>query len=442
MFLKKFIRNRSNQMDGHLREVLNGASVAFALRIFGAAAAFTLNVAIGRLLGADGAGIFFLALSVALIATIIAQLGMGSTLLRIISSGAVDNQWGQIKGAFFQALTLATIASIAIGLIIAITAPWTAEYIFKDPALTAPLRWMSLAVVTFTVMTLLAESLNGLKKIGHSMLITGVINPVVALIIIWPLATYGGPAGASLAYVIGTAIATLFGAYWWHREMHGRGAAIPIPNARLWASARPLLVMNLIVRGIIPLLPIFLVGFWGTADDAGIFGAATRVALLASFFLTAVNTAIAPKFSELYVKGDLETLTRLSRRFALGVTLATSPVFLMLFFAGDWVMRLFGPDFTRGGTTLAILAVGQMVSTMLGSTGFMLIMSGHERDTRNASFVAVAVLGVLSLLAIPPYGIIGAAIATSGALIALNLHTAAMVSIRLNIHVLSLKPQP
>ena len=433
------IAKRFRDMDRHLHEVLTGASIAFVLRVFGAAAAFALNVVIGRLLGPDGAGIFFLALSVALIATIIAQLGMGSTLLRIISSGAVDNDWGRIKGAFLQALKLATLASAGIGFVIAITASWSAESLFKEPALTASLRWMSLAVVTFTVMTLLAESLNGLKQIGHSMLITGVINPMVALIIIWPLAKFAGPAGASLAYVIGSGVAALLGAYWWHGEVRGRGVAIPVPKAQLWASARPLLVMNFIVRGIIPLLPIFLVGFWGTADDVGIFGAATRVALLASFFLLAVNAAIAPKFSELFVKGEFEALGRIARRFSLGITLATSPIFLILVFAGDTVMGLFGPDFTRGGTTLAILAIGQMVSTMLGSTSFILIMSGHERDTRNASFVAVAILISVSVLMIPTYGIIGAAIASSGALVGLNLFTTLLVSRRLSIHLFAFK---
>lgn len=432
----KNITKRFSEMDGHFREVLTGASVAFVLRILGAAAAFALNVIIGRLLGAEGAGLYFLALSVALIGSILAQLGLASTLLRFIAAGAAKNDWGQIKGVFFQGVKLSAAASLGIAIIIAATAPWSAEYIFGKPALTTPLRYMSLAVITFSMMTLLAESLKGLKQIGRSMLVTGVIYPVVALVLIWPLATLAGPAGASLAYVIGTGVAALIGAFWWQAETRNHGPAQPIPAPELWQSARPLLVMNLILRGIIPLAPLFLVGVWSSAEDAGIYGAAARLALLASFFLAAVNSAIAPKFAELYTKGDMATLARVTRRFAVGITLATSPLFLVLFFAGDWVMSLFGPDFTRGGSTLAILAVGQLVNSMFGSSVFLLMMSGYEKDIRTSSLIAVAVLALLLVTLVPLYGLIGAAISASAAYSILTLWSAFMVGKRLNIQLL------
>ncbi len=431
------ITKRFGEMDGHLREVLTGASIAFVLRILGAAAAFVLNVIIGRLLGAEGAGLYFLALSIALIGSILAQLGLANTLLRFISAGAAKNDWGQIKGVFSQSIKLSAAASLAIAILIVATAPWSAEYIFGKPALTAPLRYMSLAVITFSMMTLLAESLKGLKKIGRSMLVSGVIYPVVALVLIWPLAALGGPAGASMAYVIGTGVAALIGALWWHQEVRDHGPAQPIPASDLTKSARPLLVMNLIERGIIPLAPLFLVGVWSSAEDAGIYGAAARLALLASFFLAAVNTAIAPKFAELYTKGDMAILAHVARRFALGITFATSPLFLVLFFAGDWVMSLFGPDFTRGGSTLAILAVGQLIATMFGSSAFLLMMSGHEKDIRTSSLIAVAVLALLLVTLVPLYGLIGAAISAAAAYSILFIWSAFMVGKRLHINLFS-----
>ena len=438
MSARSNITKRFSEMDGHMREVLTGASLAFVLRIFGAAAAFALNVLIGRLLGAEGAGLYFLALSVALIASILAQLGLANTLLRFISAGAANNDWGQIKGVFSQGIKYASVASVGLAILMAATASWSAEYIFDKPALTAPLRYMSLAVISFSLMTLLAESLKGLKQIGRSMLVTGVIYPLVALVLIWPLATVGGVTGASLAYVIGTLVAALAGAYWWHRTVRDHGPARPLASAELWQSARPLLVMNLIVRGVIPMAPLFLVGIWSSAEDAGILGAATRLALLASFFLAAVNTAIAPKFSELYTKGDMVSLARVTRRFALGITLATSPLFLVLFFAGDWVMSLFGPDFTRGGSTLAILAVGQLVNSMFGAAVFLLMMSGNEKDVRTASLIAAAVLTLLLLTLVPSYGLIGAAISASAAYAALTLWSAFMVGKRLGVQPFSL----
>lgn len=52
------------KFDSHVLEVLRGAGLAFLLRGVGAGLAFLLNVAIGRMLGAEGTGVYFLALSV------------------------------------------------------------------------------------------------------------------------------------------------------------------------------------------------------------------------------------------------------------------------------------------------------------------------------------------------------------------------------------------
>ena len=58
------IRRWFSRFDVHMREVALGASQAFVLRAMGALLAFLFNVALARLLGAAGAGLYFLALVV------------------------------------------------------------------------------------------------------------------------------------------------------------------------------------------------------------------------------------------------------------------------------------------------------------------------------------------------------------------------------------------
>ena len=195
--------------------------------------------------------------------------------------------------------------------------------------------------------------------------------------------------------------------------------------------------MSIINRGILPWAPLFLLGIWGTAEEAGIFGAATRVAMLVTFFLTAVNTVIAPKFAELHSKGEIETLGRLARRFALLITLAASPLFLLLIFAGDWVMGMFGPEFVRGGTALAILAVGQAVNTMTGSVVYLLNMTGHEPDSRNAAILSMLLMVACAVLLIPDHGIIGAAVASALAVVSTNVYASVQVYRRLGVLVIA-----
>jgi O-antigen/teichoic acid export membrane protein len=162
-------------------------------------------------------------------------------------------------------------------------------------------------------------------------------------------------------------------------------------------------------------------GIWGTASEVGIFGAATRVVMMVTFFLVAVNTVIAPKFVDLHRRGEFDLLGKLARRFALGVTLATSPLLLLLVFAGNWVMGLFGEDFKQGGTPLAILALGQSVNAMTGSVGILLMMTGHGREILKVSISSVILMTICAPFFISRFGIIGAAVASSIVIAYMNI---------------------
>jgi len=413
--------------QSHMAEVLRGAGLAFVLRGVGAGLAFLLNVVIGRMLGAEGAGLYFLALSVVSIGAVITKLGLDKTLLRFVAAGASTADWNRVVGVFRTGTRLAAASSLTGAVVVFVAAPLMAEHFFGQPPLGGPLRAISLGIFTFALMMLLSECLKGLKRIRDSMLVSGVLYPLIALAVIWPLATLFGPTGAALAYVLGTGGAAAVGYALWRATMRGHPA--PDPNfdrATLWHSARALWVMDLINRAVLPWAPLFLLGLWGTAADSGVFGAATRVSMLVTFFLVAVNTVIAPKFAELYARGEIEMIGRLARRFALLITLAASPLFLILIFAGDWVMGLFGPDFVRGGAALAILALGQAVVCITGVAGQVLIMTGREKYMRNGSVLALATMAVSSLLLIPRYGIYGAATASALSLSMMNLYLSAV----------------
>lgn len=435
--VQRMNRRLLSRMDGHTAEVLSGASLAFVLRAVGAGLAFALNVVIARLLGAEGAGLYFLALSVVMITAVVAKLGLDNTLLRFIAAGAAKNDWGQVKGVFRLGMRLGGSASLGLSLTVLFAAPWLASNLFNEPELTGPLRWMSFGIAGFATMTLLAESLKGLKRIRDSMLVSGVLYPMVALALIWPLVTLMGPAGAVLGYVLGTGAAAFIGWLFWQRAIAPQTApAAPFDRTTLWASSRPLWTMSIINRAVLPWVPLVLLGFWGTAEDVGIFGAATRVAMLVTFFLTAVNTVIAPKFAELHAKDEIQAIGRLARRFTLLITLAASPFFLLLIFAGDWVMAMFGSEFTRGGTALAILAVGQAVNTMTGSVGYLLMMSGHQRDVRNSALFATVVMSVTAGIVMPLDPMVGAAAANASAIAGMNLYSALIAKSKLKLSIL------
>lgn len=395
-------------------EIVRHSLWAYGMKVAGALLAFIFNVAIARILGASGAGIYFLSLSIVIIASVISRIGLDVTLLRFVSLHDVKNEQEKLRFVVAFGIGIVFLISSIFTLFGLIFADKLALFVFNKPELIEPLKWMSLSIVPFSILNLYAESLKGKKEIKFAMVVQGVGVPLVGLILIFPLSAISGALGVIWSYVLATSIIAVSSWFIWNKVNIEPLKKIDYPLKNIYNSCKHLFIVSLVNRGIQPWGPLFLVGIWYSSDSAGIFGAATRVAMLVSFTLVAVNNVLVPKFTELYAKDEILKLARLARKAALFVTLLSSPLFLVLIFKGGLVMSLFGEDFRRGGTLLAILAVGQFVNAFTGSVNHLLIVTGYERIVRNISMFGTFLLIGGCVIAIPPFGIIGAGIVVAG----------------------------
>lgn len=430
------IKNKVNALraDPHMREVARGTVLAFFLKVIGAGLAFAFNVAVARLLGAEGAGLYFLALSVTAIGSVIGRVGLDNALLRFIATHATQEEWGKVKGVYALGMRMTIAASGAVTLIVFMFAPWIATELFNKSVLAEPMRWMSLSILPFALLNLQAESLKGLKRIRDAIIIQGVGLPLISLFLIFPLATYAGITGVVFAYSLGALIVAALGAWAWCSAIsRHHDLTILFEFKELWRSCKPLFVVSLMNRAMMPWAPIMLLGIWASSEEVGVFGAAARIALLVSFMLVTINNVVAPKFAELLAKQDNDALGTTARRSALLITVLASPLFFLLFFHGGWVMSLFGEEFVDGALVLSILAVGQFINVICGSVGYLLMMSGNERTYRNITIVSAIVQLLLVVVLSPIMGGVGAAIAASSALVFMNIAAAIAVYSKLGI---------
>ncbi|MFY9260096.1 MAG: oligosaccharide flippase family protein [Gallionella sp.] len=421
------IRHLKNKLmvlrtDSHMREVAHGTMLAFVLKVAGSGLAFAFNVVVARLLGADGAGLYFLALAITTIASVIGRVGLDSALLRFVSTHATHQDWSGVKGVYILGMRVVVVASTVVTLSIFISAPWLATAIFKKPDIAVPLGWMAMSIMPLSILALQTESLKGLKRIRDAMVVQVVAIPLLGLMLIVPLAHAYGVVGASVAYLVSVLFATIFGIMAWR----GATSTFCIEAAlfsfkELWSSCKHMYLVALMNQALLPFAPILFLGFWASSDDIGIFGAASRVAMLVSFILVTANSVVAPKFAELYAKGDIEQLGQVARRSAMLTTLFALPLFLALIMGGHRVMALFGTQFQAGTTVLTILLVGQFVNVACGSVGYLLTMTGNEKVNARLTLLSGITLIVLSVALIPDFGSIGAAIASSVGLIVFNL---------------------
>ena len=414
-------------------------SSAFFIRLSGAFLAFLLSVSISRLLGAGGVGIYISAMAIIVIASTVAQLGLNNALLRFIATHAQEENWPLVKGVYQLGVSRSLFAGVLLAGGLFLASSVIATHFFGKPDMAAVLRVSSLAVVTHSMMNIHADCLKGLERIRFSVLVSSIIYPFVALLLVWPLVTEFGVTGAALSYVLGTGFAALLGTMIWRRLVYAYRGIRSFDRGTLSASARPLMLSSLINQAMLPWVPVLMLGFWSSTTETGLLGMALLVSNLLNMLLQVVASVLAARFVAKYEQGDIEGIGRLARFFALALTLVSSPILFVMIFADGWVMNFFGSDFVTGGPALAILALGQLVNILTASVSYVLMMTGHERDNRNAAIFCLLLMMGLGLFLIPAFGLIGASITIAGSLATRNLLCVYFVWLRLGIITLPIR---
>jgi O-antigen/teichoic acid export membrane protein len=421
------------KLDTHLKEILEGASITFILRSVGFIFTFGFNLMLARMLGPDGAGLFFLSVSVITVASVIARMGFDNAVLRFSAEAAAKKDWGALIGLFKKSTTLCLATSLLLMVMVFAGAPWMAGMIFKKPLLVEPLRWMAPTIPAISIIFLHTELLKGLKKIKLSQIIQGTCLPAATFAVCLCLGKKWELPGIAAGYSGSAVIMASLAAYAIIRTIQNRFSYKGVfPSRKLFRTGFPLYniaLMNLIMTW----SATIILGIQGRASEIGIFQVANRTAILIGFFLTSINTIAAPKFASLYVKGEMQALSKTARQSSAIMVLAVAPLLaLMIIFPGS-ILRFFGPDFEAGASLLRLLSIGQFINVATGSVGYLLMMTGHERLLHFNITIAAIINLWLCFCLIPQMGAFGAAIATAVPVALANLLSAYFVYAKLRI---------
>jgi O-antigen/teichoic acid export membrane protein len=163
---------------------------------------------------------------------------------------------------------------------------------------------------------------------------------------------------------------------------------------------------------------VLLLDLFVTPDQIGIYYAAARTISLIAFIHFAVSAATMPRFATLNTTGDIEGLRRFlseARKWTFWPSLAAGLAILAL---GKPLLWLFGPEFMASYPVMFALVLGLLARAAAGPTQSLLVATGHQNLTAAVMAITLVLNVALNLLLVPPYGIMGAGVATSAALAA------------------------
>lgn len=179
-------------------------------------------------------------------------------------------------------------------------------------------------------------------------------------------------------------------------------------------------------------------GMYLDPEKIAFFSTAQRTAMLASFVLLAVNLVVAPKFASAFDRGASSEVNKLSLISSRLMLIFSIPVLTIMLVFPDRLMMLFGEEYIIAADLLRIMAVGQFINVVTGSVGYLLNMTGHEKDFRNVVIISGPVAIILAFILTREFGVMGAAYATAISVATQNLLAVAMVKRRLGFNTLNI----
>jgi O-antigen/teichoic acid export membrane protein len=179
---------------------------------------------------------------------------------------------------------------------------------------------------------------------------------------------------------------------------------------------------------------VLLLGMFEPDESVAVYAAAQRLSAPLEFLLTASNLALAPLIARLHARGDATQLQNLVSRVALAITAVTCILYATMFALAGPLLSLFGDGFDGGQTALRVLGAAQLFNVVAGPVALALWMTGNDGPVAWVTAIAVLLGIAVGWLAIPAWGVEGAAAVDLAIEVFWNATLAVLVWRRLRLH--------
>lgn len=386
------------------------------LRIFGMAVGFLVGVQLARGLGAEGYGVYGLAMSLIALLAVPAECGLPQLVTREAAVAKVENDWAR----FARLMQWSTRSSICLAIVVwifAIAAAFaTNQDIDSGLSLTVLAGLVMLPLVA--LMKINGAALRGMQKIVPGQISEVLIRPLLFSLLLFLVPVFLIPLSAPIAMVLGALSAgiAMLVTVVLRRRLTG-GHMVRKSSGRYprdwWSSSIPMAVTEGI-RVLQGHLVILLLGLMSTEASVGVFRVSNSVSVMVGVSITVVNIVNAPLVAKFFTEQDEKRLQRLLSWSALAMTFFTFLLIVPFIFAGEFLLgAVFGSEFSSGAPALLVLLIGLLANSFFGSSATVLNMTGYQSKVTRNSAISLIFLMLFSPIFIGLSGIEGAAWASA-----------------------------
>jgi O-antigen/teichoic acid export membrane protein len=433
------VRGRSWLADGSDRRLAQRtAGVAFLIRVASAGLLYLSQVLLARWMGSFEFGVYVYVWTWVLLIGTLADFGLAIAAQRFIPEyaehKAFDLLRGFLTGSRWLVMGMATAMAALGALGVTLIEPWLDNY------LVVPLYLACMSLPFYTLTSMLDGIARSYNWVNLALVPPYLGRPLVLIVAMGAAHLLGLPANATtamIAAVIATWLNAILQLVMLDRRLAAKVASGPKAYAvRTWFNtAIPIFMVGSFYL-LLTYTDILVLHQFRTPDEVAIYYAAAKTLALVAFVNFSVAAAATHKFSEYHVAGDRERLAAFladAIRWTFWPSLAATVVILAL---GRPFLWLFGPKFTDGYPLMFVLAAGLLSRAAIGPVERLLNMLGEQRACAMVYAFAFATNLALCIVLIPRFGAMGAAFATSFAVLTESVLLFFVTRHRLGLHVL------
>jgi O-antigen/teichoic acid export membrane protein len=405
------------QFRSQVGHISRHSGALFAGTIFTAAIGYVFKVYLARVLGAEALGIYALGITLVGFLGTFNSLGLPESAVRFAAVYRANHKTEPLRALLFWGGGILLAANVVFALIFLAMGKVVARRFYHSPVLLHYLPWFAAIMLLGTISVFYGRILAGYKSVGRRTIITNFVGSPATMILAVLLISAGwGLTGYLLAQVLSAVlvIGLLLMVVW---KLTPREARFLLPRPRslerdVWSFSAAA-VGVLLLEFLMGQVDKVALGFYLGPRSVGIYSVAAAVVAYETLVLNSVNQVFSPVIADLHSRGDNAMLGKLYQSLTKWMFAITLPLAITVIVDAGPLMRTFGHDFEAGWPILIIGTLGQLVNCAVGSVGLMLLMSGNQSRLLRAQAGMAVVMTVLSVVLIPIWGVVGAAIAAA-----------------------------
>lgn len=430
--LKSLLAERS---DRRLAQFVAGK--VFLVRVGSALLALVSQVLLARWMGSFEFGIYIYVWTWVLMIGALSDAGLSSSARRFIPEYTELKDFDRLRGFLAGSRWFAFAIATSIGLVglvgVRLLAPWL------DHFTVVPLYLACIAIAAYGLVQVQAGIAQSYDWPNLALMPFYIWRQIIITVFMGAAWLTGAPTDAVTAMtiaVVTTWAVTIGQLALLNRRLESKvpdGPRIYEPNT-WFATSFPIFV----VEGFYLLLTyvdILALEHFRSPQDVAVYYAGARLLAIVAFVYFAIAGATTHKFTEYHVSGDRQRLVSFFDETVRWTFWPSLIACIAILAFGKPLLSLFGAGFENGYGVMFILAIGMLARAAVGPAERLLNMLGERSQCATVYAIAFAINLTLCILLIPRHGIVGAAIATSTAIVAESVMFFRVAKRRLGFHI-------